>query len=432
MSTLSRTRAALLLVVLVSAVAASHASAQDEQEGDPTAGRPPADAQPGPPPGDAEPASAITEPPRRDAHAISAGDPVSGAPIPGIAPELAVPFVDVAAANLSASQNGTRITAATSPFFFLREYVPVISETALQLRADTGTSSWGFTLSSGYSTVRDRLWAADLDDDCYERALEPLRVRLGVPARGDAGRPETRVEYGTRIGDAILALADGPDKTAMQEAFEAAADAYGICDERRWRDFSVQEAHSGTFVVLASFLADFGAFLGGDEPTPDPTLEPILAVGGSASVGFFPVRDFAVWVTGSFVERRPDVSIAAFGDRLGVSVQFVGNIPIDRPTAEGFQPGVALGVIGAYTACVEAQACFESLKPSFSSPVQIESQLTVTPFVDLRFDAKLQLRIAAVIDRFDLLAPAIMPAPSDPQLWRVVPTLSLTTSLWSL
>ncbi|MCZ7680026.1 MAG: hypothetical protein M5U28_15175 [Sandaracinaceae bacterium] len=135
----------------------------------------------------------------------------------------------------------------------------------------------------------------------------------------------------------------------------------------------------------------------------------------------FPDALFAIWVGATFAERRPNPATSDFGDRAGATATIVGVIPIGSPTSERFQPGVGVGFAGSFWTCLEQIPCLEEFKPTYSDPVHVTNQLNLTPFIDLRFEAKLQLRISVAIDRFHLAAGG---------LWRVTPSLSLSTSQW--
>ncbi len=353
--------------------------------------------------------------------ALRLGDPTLTGAIPGVLPELALPTLDVLAATLSISPSGAAISATGSPFALMSRWVPIVSDTQIVLRADSSRATWGVGLSTGFSSPRMHL--GYVDDGGCEQQYRHRRDEIAAAAGAGPQAPgDTLATWSATISGAIDEVRNAEDRAVLRGRLVAAAAALGSCGAQGYRSWLARHAYDGGFVVLGSLAADFTALV--DEPVSpeeDETRHFVSSWSTSLRVGFFPDALFAVWLGGTFAERRPNPSTNDFGDRAGVTATVVGVIPIGDPTAERFQPGVGVGVAGSFWACLEQVPCLDEFKPTYSDSVHVSNQLNLTPFIDLRFEAKLQLRISVAIDRFHI---------ADGGLWRITPSLSLSTSQW--
>lgn len=372
-----------------------------------------------------------------DEPIVDASDPALSTPPIGLAPEVAPPITDLVAASLRLSETGARITATITPFrLALRSDVAVLSDTALQLRTDTGAGTWGGALTLGYSSARRRFFSAAEDAaDCLGQASEArtrMAAELGVTLVPGEVTTESQI---------LLAAPNAAEQSQRAARLERIADEAATCISRRY-DTNASRLFQSAFSINFSFATDFFAYV--DEPpvmtgTPeapmllDRTAEMLAGWSVSASGAYFPESTVSMWLTAAYSQRRPSPEPSALDSRLSFSLTAAVLVPFAPPTPQGFRPGLAIGAIGGWAICTSATPCREALKSSYATPVSITDILTFGFFIDLRIDTRLQLRTAFTVDRLVLLeGPTDTMAVRGDDIWRVTPSLSLTTSSWSL
>ncbi|MCA9604404.1 MAG: hypothetical protein KC619_02345 [Myxococcales bacterium] len=406
-------------------------------------------------PGDETPPSAdsasggASAPPEQDV-VLDFADSTMSAARPGMAPELAPPTFDIVAANITVSTVGATITGSITPFRFLRSEVPFLSQASIQLRADSGARTWGGGLTLGHNASRYSL--RDVRP-CVERHRDAMvalerRVRRVLADQGAAPRAVVSPDD-PRLSQILVAMisqvSDPTTKGELRAIYARSQRRRTTCLVEGYREYSVLRAFDSGAAITLTGNANFFAFV--DEPAvdPDPTMpmsapsdptaEFVRDYSFNLSGAFFFSRDTAVWLSASFSRRRPDAATVQMDSRFGVGLTFAQLLPIAPSREDGFRPGVAFGVAGTYSVCVEDEgeagaSCREKLD-GYPSPLRVSDLGQIIPFVDLRFDTKLQLRIGVTIDVMVLdRAVAGTGAEAGDQVWRVVPTLSTTTSAW--
>jgi hypothetical protein len=146
---------------------------------------------------------------------IVTGDPVSMAEPAAQIPELAAPLMQQLAANLELTalgRVGARLSVA--PFGFFDRYLPLLSETRLEMHASSDAGPWGLALSLGYNHGLRRLAEQHLDDGARQQAWD-----------GCAGRFDAATLLPAIIDETadIEALLDAADDVALDDGETAAA-----------------------------------------------------------------------------------------------------------------------------------------------------------------------------------------------------------------
>lgn len=461
-------RALLLAAALASLTSGARAQEEDGASGEP--GPPPpvvtepgaAQEEPTDPPADSvtvedEPPAAPTppsspEPPSPVASAaatpastpaIDLSDPTASTPVPGMAPELAPPSLDLVAANFSVSTTGTRITAAVSPFRFLDDPIPFLSQASVRLVGDSGNRTWGGALTLGHNAGRERLYRPRAA--CREHFNRRIRaITAEVQERVTAFQPRDVFPNDSQYLRHLIDQLPQAERARYERGLEAAQSARAECAGDDYRQFAVREAFTTAYAINVSVAANLFAIV--DEPPvvdaagaeTDPTAHLLRDWSATLSAALFLSEHSAFWLSAAFSQRRPDANTAPLDGRFGLGATLASFVPFGDATDQGFRPGFAFGVGATYSLCTgtddtmgNAATCQEKFD-GYPSAARISDAVQVTPFFDIRIDTKLQLRIAVVVDAFVVDQPVPMTAagPGD-VIVRVVPTLSATTSQWS-
>src|SRR6266508_1398971 len=119
------------------------------------------------------------EPAKVKPKRIVTGDPVTMAEPAAQIPTLAAPLMQQLAANLELTalgRLGVRLSAA--PFGFMDRYLPLLSETRVEMHASSEGGPWGAALSLGYNHGLRRLAEDILDPAERQQAWDGCAARF--------------------------------------------------------------------------------------------------------------------------------------------------------------------------------------------------------------------------------------------------------------
>lgn len=420
-------------------------------------------------------------------------DPTASTAAIGVPQELSPPVTDVLSATVRASESGGRVQATVAPIALaVPEYIPLISESFVQLRGDTG-GRWGVGLGTSYNSAARPLiemtpaQAIAIRDICYLTQLssaESLRVtyenlraavvdadciaQLATPGSGrTAPSAVASVSSGSDVhtlmlqASALQSLSDdktfGATCTAPAEQLSnmnasalAISRAVQACQLPEHAALSLDNAFDMSFSVGATAQFDMFPFV--DEPVPLVGTVPVdssvtMLQGWSLTLtgALFVNSLTSIWVTASGSQRRAsaaaravDGTAAPLDGRLGASLQFARLIPFAGPDSTGFRPGLVLGFTVGATVCLSRTEvpCQDMIAGTALMPTPSFSDFQfVTPFIDLRINAKLQFRVAVALERYIIADDPMMEGDSafvGDEILRASPSVSLTVSQWEL
>lgn len=232
--------------------------------------------------------------------------------------------------------------------------------------------------------------------------------------------------------EAILALSDRERArsavVAVQKGIRADADAAKkkcIQDQnaRIWRRLNKGFVPA---IGITGFVDTypFGKSSDPDDPSQSKRLEPWGGAGIEPNLSFHPSERTALDVYGRYSKRRAsgaaDTKLARYLEG-GVTAswlawQFLDEAQLSKSNdyvREGFIPGLAIGASLQASQCDGRDACIKKKT----------SQLSATPFVDIRVKPALQIRLSTVLAKFDAV---------DDDGQDIAPSLSLAGQIGSL
>jgi hypothetical protein len=296
---------------------------------------------------------------------------------------------DFAAAALSTSKNGTEFKATIVPLAaFDLPYLAFVSGISLTIAADTASSLTRAAFSTGYNPFSLRGSRAEHAIEQATQAAQcgtlPTEAKTCKTSCGAFNNPEQKKVCEAECGDALTkALKTCNARRLANEwsyindtwipalGFSVAADFYPTGSQQDpkstsatpqslngWGGFTLQV--SLTFRPNEGVQADFyGSLKPWWRPSGDATARMARYVGGGATLS---------WLFYSFMDRgRPEQT--------------------PDYVKSGFVPGVAVGASGQALSCLTEETCNKGRTRQYS----------VTPFVELRVKAQVQLRFSVPI-----------------------------------
>lgn len=414
----------------------------------------------------------------RPSAALYLSSPVLSSPPATAPPELAPPITDVLAATVSARESRGEVQVGLGVGGLIPEYIPVLSALALQVRADTDARA-GLTVSTGYQPPLAALASEEISTEsraaCDARpneALEELEELtaelLGLLPRTRANHellsrePDGSAAVRTWQAEALSAyerhasVTSGPCSipgtelgrarrlARRMDAIAAAARSELVsCLSSEMRRHALDSAFEQTVSLSVSGGTDFFVYV--DEPlvtttnddgttaTEDRSAHVLRRAFVTGSLTWSITRDLSVWATAGYSWQRPSAHERYDLDqRIVGSLTIAGMIPWADMQRDGFRPGIALGAIVGLTGCFDGEEtpCRDKVAEAYDDPFAFDTLLTLSPFVDIRISAAFQVRVGALIQRYELDGAPAGAAANPGELIRVSPVISLTTSRW--
>ncbi len=414
-------------------------------------------------------------------------NPVTSIPVPGPIPGGGLPAMDAIAAYATVSTKDTEVRVAASPAAFIRHrgYVPLLSDTRVELYGNASTKIVGGVLSLGWSNISKRLIhpsTGEMRGKCYAKVapsilkdLEPKVTSFGAltgskpPAQVQPPDDQASAAASKAYADYVRALPihvgeltaawknrGGSDKDvepiiALSEKLAAEVAA---CQGKALREYRMAAAYRHGVIVLVSGGAEMFPYFkvprpekplctaeqtpAGDNCTAmDATEKEYQSASGralagwklKASLAYFPSQRVGVFLTGSVSGERKDPRKEELGIRAGAGAALISNVIVGEVQEDGFLPGIGVGAAVDYQRCARNKC--DTKVVGLDSALMMKDTFAVTPLIEVRASSKAQFAISLPI-QWIRLSEAVSKTDGALSAFQVIPTLSVGVASWGI